>query len=64
MTTAATFVTNRSCRLIEPLALLCEFESVVRTRPGSTALAGLVIVLAPMKLLMPESSVVVRVTWV
>ncbi len=37
---------------------------MVNSAPGSTALAGLVMVLAPMKLVIAESSVVLRLRWV
>src|SRR5207249_4328958 len=59
VTTAATLVCNASWRLTDPLPSLLAVESVVRMRPGRILFAC-VFVWAPMKLVIPVSSLLVR----
>ena len=64
VTTPATLVSNASWRLTEPLPSLDDVESAVRMRPGRIAVAGVTMVLLPMKSVTPESSVLDRLRFV
>src|ERR1700732_5378168 len=59
VTTAATLVCSASWRLTEPLPSLDAVESVVSIRPGNI-FSGCVTVLLPIKSVIPESSLLVR----